>query len=232
MSSTSLLSVRGLAKNYFGKAVLENVSLELRAGRIHGLVGPEGAGKSTLLRLLTRAERADSGEGSILGADLRSGVHGPARRLSYVSEETNYAPRAQLADLALFHQAAFPEAWDVSLFRSVLADFGLREERRFGELSRSGRLQASFALAVARRPRILMLDDVVSVLEPPQRSALISRLREAKEGGAAVLVSTQAVSDILSSLDHVFLLEEGRIVFEGEPALAVDRGFERRRRAA
>lgn len=195
----SALSVRGLGKLYHSRWVLRGISFSLEEGSFTALIGQNGAGKSTLLRLLAGIEVADEGE-----IDRTDGLPG------YVSESIAYTvdvPARQVME----RLAVYYPRWDQPLFDRLLAQSGVSSKARFSHLSRGQRAQVLFAATIARHPKVLLLDEIASVLDANARQIVTTALTGFLSRGGTVLSATNLVSEVAPLATHLLLIHEGRL---------------------
>ena len=194
----------------FGQTVaLSDVTLEVHAGSIIGLLGPTGAGKSTLISLLQGLRRPSRGEVRIFGGDPR--IPENRQQLGSTPQETALPPLLTVREVVEFVSAHFANPVPVT---ELLAQFGLTEleRRRTGQLSGGQRRTLSVALAFAGRPALVLLDEPTTGLDVDARSALWQVLRERHEAGATLVVTSHYIEEIEQLADRVVVVDSGRIL--------------------
>jgi ABC-2 type transport system ATP-binding protein len=208
---TTAIAVQGLGKRYGRKWALQDASFEIPAGRVCGLVGANGAGKTTLLRLLAGLGRPTAGTAMVDGtvpADERDFL----RRVGYLAQEVPLYARWDAED-HLRMGAALNPAWDDATARRRLEALSIPFDQRVGTMSGGQRAQVALALALGKRPRILLLDEPVAALDPLARKDFLSTLTGAvADGELTVLLSTHLVSDLERVCDHLVVLEAAHTV--------------------
>jgi ABC-type multidrug transport system ATPase subunit len=207
-----ILRARGVSRRFGRDLALAPSDLVVSAGEVVALVGPNGAGKSTLLALLAGA--LEPSEGVVERADgVRIGW-APQRPAFY----GRLTPRENLELFARLEGEADPAA-AASRF---LAAFELPDGgRSSGTLSIGNRQRLNLAIALLGSPRVLLLDEPTASLDPAQRQRLWERVDAVREGGGAVVFATQNMEEVADHADRVVKLEDGRLVFAGEPTDAV-----------
>jgi ABC-2 type transport system ATP-binding protein len=186
--------------------------MEIPAGRTVGLVGPNGAGKSTLLNLAAGMLRPTAGAIEVCGRRPASGM----AEVGYVAQDTPVYARLSIAD-HLKLGARLNPGWDDAFARARIAKLGLDLGQKAGTLSGGQRAQVALALGVAKRPRLLILDEPVAALDPLARSEFITSVRETvAEQSLSVVLSSHLVSDLERVCDYLIVLVASRIVLAGD----------------
>ena len=229
----ALLSVRGLRKHYGGLAVTNNVSLEVQPGEIHALIGPNGAGKTTLIHQITGTVMPDAGRVIFAGRDitrlsLPQRVHaGLARSFQITSiiagfsvlENVTLAAQGQSGSSFRFFRAAAGEAALNENARAALAEVGLADRASIiaGALSHGEKRALEIAIALATRPKLLLLDEPLAGAGPEETEKLITLLRGLKSRYAVLLVEHD-MQAVFALADRISVLAEGRIIASGSTA--------------
>jgi branched-chain amino acid transport system ATP-binding protein len=221
-----VLQARGLSKTFGGLRAVHAVDLELRPGHLLGVIGPNGAGKSTLVNLLTGHVRPDAGRVEIAGVDLtgarpwRIARAGVARTFQIVKPFRGMTVLDNVMVAALFGghrmsaRAARTEAGEV-LERVGLAG---RAELAPGGLSIADAHRLELAKALALRPRVLLLDEVLAGLRPGELEAALTLIRSLRADGLALLMVEHVVQAIAAISDDVLVLHHGKVLTSGPPA--------------
>ncbi|KJY39847.1 ABC transporter ATP-binding protein [Streptomyces sp. NRRL S-495] len=205
------LHTEALGKRYGQTWALQDCSLELPAGRIAALVGPNGAGKSTLLHLAVGLLRPDTGQVRVFGRDPREDPDARAD-LGFVAQDTPLYPDFTATELITMGRRLNPRGWDDSIARDRLTRLGLPLDKRVGRLSGGQRAQVALALALAKRPRLLLLDEPVAALDPLARHEFMQALMGAVgEYGTTVLLSSHLLNDLERVCDHLVLLHTSQV---------------------
>ena len=205
----------------FGRTVaLSDVTRAVPEGSICAVLGPNGAGKTTLLETLLNLFEPSAGSAQVLGCDSRH--LGPAQfaRIGYVSENQRVDDRLRIGELLDVVRDLYP-TWDRTLEAKLLRTFELPVDRRFKALSRGMRIRALFVAALAFRPKLLVLDEPFSGLDPVMRDDLVTTVIDlALEDGSTVLLSSHDIDEVERIASEVIFLDCGRVVLaEGTEAL-------------
>jgi ABC-2 type transport system ATP-binding protein len=204
-----------LGKRYGSVWALQHCSIDVPIGRVSGLVGANGAGKTTLMRMLAGLSRPTTGHALVMGrppADRAEFL----REIGYLAQEVPLYKRWSAADhLAL--GAHMNPVWDETLTRDRLRSLSIPLDRPMQALSGGMRAQVALALALGKRPRLLLLDEPVAALDPLARREFLASLAGAvAEGGVTVLLSSHLLADLERVCDHLVLIAGARPVICAE----------------
>jgi len=207
----NLLEVRGLCKNYKDFS-LKNVDLTVPAGTIVGLIGENGAGKTTTLKSILHVTRPDGGSIRLLGGD-------PAREASraevgVVFEDAYFYgglnPRQISRIMSGIHRD-----WDGPLFSDYCRRFSLEETKQVKDFSRGMRMKLSLATALSHHPRLLVLDEATSGLDPVVRGELLDLFLEfIQDEDRSILLSSHITGDLERVADQIAYIHQGRLLFQ------------------
>jgi ABC-2 type transport system ATP-binding protein len=210
-----VLEADGLGKRYAGRWALRDCTLRLPAGRVAALVGPNGAGKSTLLHLAVGLLRPDAGEVRVFGEHPYENTTTLAE-IGFVAQDTPVY-RDFTADELVRMGGKVNRRWDATLARTRLAQLGIPPRKPVGKLSGGQRAQVALALALAKRPRLLLLDEPVASLDPlARREFLAALMGNVAESGTTVLLSSHILADLERSCDYLLVLQGGRVRLSGD----------------
>jgi ABC-2 type transport system ATP-binding protein len=207
--SGSAIEAHGLGRRYGRRWALRHLDLAIPERAVVGVVGPNGAGKSTLLELTAGLIGAHEGRLSVLG-----GCPGAADVLpdvAFVGQDAPLPRRARLGELVAIAAAMNPR-FDAALVRDRCAELGLDRHHRVAGLSGGQRAQIALALALAKQPRLLLLDEPVASLDPLARRSFLQALMAAVcERDLTVVFSTHLLDDLERACDHLVVLGAGRL---------------------
>src|SRR6201996_1246097 len=208
------LHASGLGKRYRQRWALSDCTLEIPEGRVAGLVGPNGAGKSTLLNLAVGLLAPDAGTVTVLGGQPASG---PAQlaKVGFVAQDTPVYAGLSVAD-HLRLGAHLNPGWDAGYAEQRGERRGLEPGQRAGKLSGGQRAQLALPLAIAKRPRLLILDEPVASLDPLARREFLQDLMEAAaDQELSVLLSSHLIADLERVCDYLIVLVGSRVRVAG-----------------
>ncbi len=211
---SGVLEVKGLAKSFGRKPVFADLSLTLEKGKVHGLLGRNGEGKTTLIRIITGVIPADRGEIRFKGRAVRFGDAAYKRDIGYVPEDPFFFGGMKVGELLAFNAAFYPR-WDGARAEDHLRMFGLDRSAKVRTLSRGLKLKLGFAVALAARPELLILDDPTSGIDvPTRRDFLRDVIRELADAGTTVLFATHMVHELERIVECLIILHGGRLVLD------------------
>ncbi|TVZ97588.1 ABC transporter ATP-binding protein [Streptomyces sp. BK340] len=214
MSDTAL-EATGLGKRFGrrGGWALREFAFRLPAGRVCALVGPNGAGKSTLLALAAGLLPPTEGRLTVLG----STPAGARARVGFVAQDKPLYPQLTVAETLRMGADLNPERWDAATAEQIVTDGDLNPRSRIRSLSGGQRTRVALALALGKRPELLLLDEPMADLDPLARHELMGTLMaEAAQHGTTIVMSSHVVAELEDSCDHLLLVGGGRIRLAGE----------------
>ncbi|MFE6101233.1 ATP-binding cassette domain-containing protein [Streptomyces laurentii] len=203
------LAADGLGLRYGGRSrpwSLRDCSFVLPAGRVCALAGPNGAGKSTLLTLAAGLLRPTEGT-----------ISTPEReRMAYVAQDRPLYPQLTVGETLDLGRALNPGRWNADAARAVADHPGLRPNATVRSLSGGQRTRLALALALGKRPELLLLDEPMADLDPLARVQLMGLLMaDAAEHGTTIVMSSHVLAELADACDHVLLLADGQIRLAG-----------------
>ena len=209
--STPMLEFVEVSKR-LDEFALEKLSFALQAGQIMGFVGPNGAGKSTSLRILMGLMAADSGDVRVLGYTMpREQVQAKAE-IAYVCDDMRLLSNQNLGWHMAFMRSIYP-SWDEPYAQQLLKRFGLRAGRICKGLSSGEHVRALLLLALARRPKLMVLDEPTAGLDPVARHEVLSELMDALgDESRSIIFSSHNTLDIEQISDQITFIDRGKIV--------------------
>lgn len=205
------IALRGVSKQY-DEFALRDIDLEVPSGQIMGLVGVNGAGKSTLLRLLMGLVRPDRGEVDVIGLRLPQAQAAAKRDIGYASDDMRLYPGQTLRWHMDFIGSIYP-GWDEAYAQTLLKRFDLKPQQKLGGFSHGQRVKALLLLIFARHPRLLLLDEPTTGLDPVARGEVMEVLAEVlRDEARSVLLSSHNTAEVEQIADSITFLHQGRIV--------------------
>ncbi len=208
----SALTVSGLTKRYEG-FTLADISFEVPQGTITGLIGENGAGKSTTLHSILGLVHKDGSEISILGAPAE-GLQPEAREnIGVVFDGTNFSEELTPKRLNKVLKGVY-SSWDEGYFLALLNKLSLPVSKKIKSFSKGMKAKLSIAAAIAHHPKLLILDEATSGLDPVMRDDMLDMFLEfVQDEENSILLSSHITSDLEKVADHIIFLHEGRLIF-------------------
>lgn len=211
MTATRHIEMRGVSKAY-RFFTLQDLSLDLEPGQVMGFVGPNGAGKSTTIRLAMGLIQADVGEVRVLGCRMPDEQAFAKRDIGFVSADMRLLPGTTLGWHLNFAASIYPN-WDAGYAATLLKRFNLRAEQGVRTLSHGEHIKAALLLALARRPRLLILDEPTTGLDPVARHEVITEFMDVLlDENRSILFSSHNTVDVERISDRITFLDRGRVV--------------------
>ncbi|MFO1282539.1 MAG: branched-chain amino acid ABC transporter ATP-binding protein/permease [Burkholderiales bacterium] len=222
----TILEVRGLSKAFSGLQALDRVDLDVRRGEILGLVGPNGSGKSTLINLVSGHYRSDAGRIGFRGQDL---ARFPAHRVARSGVARTYQIPRPFAHLTVLENVALPAMFGRDALDRATAHVEARRWLAFtgldtkaddlpADLNLHQRKFLELARALASRPDLLLLDEVLSGLTPSEIDDAIRTIRAIRDRGATIVFVEHVMRAVMELTDRIVVLNHGRVIAEGLPA--------------
>lgn len=212
----------GVCKRYTHFS-LESIHLELPTGSIMGFIGANGAGKSTTIRILMGLVHQDAGSVRVLGHAMPADQAAAKLDIGFVSEDMRLYGQATLAWHMNFLRPIYPR-WDQSYAESLAQRFDLKPQQKIKGLSHGQRVKAALLLALARRPRLLVLDEPTTGLDPVARVEVLGELMAAlADEERTILFSSHNTLDVEQISDQITFIDRGRIIDSDNKEAFLDR---------
>ncbi|MFY9261134.1 MAG: ABC transporter ATP-binding protein [Gallionella sp.] len=210
-----MIEVKNLYYRYASQQALHNVSFALEAATITALVGNNGAGKSTLLRCMAALDNPFSGNITLWGQDTHQDPRACHRLLGYLSDQfglyDNLTVKQSLTYMALAHKLSQPDGEERVLKVAAQLSLTDRLQQKTGELSRGFRQRVAIAQAIIHHPKLLLLDEPASGLDPEARIELSDLLKLLASQGMTIMVSSHILSELDGYCTHMLKLHEGEV---------------------
>ncbi|HTW11780.1 MAG TPA: ABC transporter ATP-binding protein [Solirubrobacteraceae bacterium] len=211
----NVLQTSGLGRRYGGTWALRECSLAIPAGHVVALVGPNGAGKSTLLNLVVGLVAPSAGRVTVLGG-WQAGSPAALDGIAFVAQDAPLYKNLSAADM-LHLTRNLNRRFDQASAEARLVELGIPLKQKAGRLSGGQQAQLALTLAVARRPRLLVLDEPMAMLDPLARHDFMATVMTAvADDGVSVLLSSHVLAELERVADYLILLSRGRVQVAGE----------------
>lgn len=212
--STAAISMQDVVKSYGRVRALDGLSLDVAHGEVHGFLGPNGAGKSTTIRILLGILKHDSGRIRLLGEDPWAKAVSLHRRLAYVPGDVELWPSLTGGEaIDLF--ARLRGGVDTRRRNELIERFDLDPRKKGRTYSKGNRQKVALISALASHVDLLLLDEPTAGLDPLMEAIFQQCIREAKEEGRTVLLSSHILAQVEALADRVSIIRSGRIVESG-----------------
>lgn len=208
---TSLLSLKSVTKSYGKSPVLLDLNLELSAGKIIGLLGPNGSGKTTMMKLIMGLLRPD--KGTILINGLAPSVATKAM-VSYLPEQTYLKDYQKVADLIQLF-ADFYADFDRQRAERLLLDLAIDQKQYLKNLSKGDKEKVQLLLVMSRQAKLYLLDEPIAGVDPATRDYILRTIISNYSENATVLISTHLIADVEPVLDEVVFLDQAQVSLQG-----------------
>ncbi|NMA83468.1 MAG: ABC transporter ATP-binding protein [Epulopiscium sp.] len=208
----SVLQIQGLAKNYDGFH-LKDVSFRVPKGSIMGFVGENGAGKTTTIKLILNLIKKDDGIIQVFGLDHIEKEQQIKEQIGVVLDESYFHENLKPVDISKVMKNIYHN-WDESLFFEYMQKFKLPKDKIIKEFSKGMKMKLSIATALSHNPKLLILDEATSGLDPIVRSEILDIFLEfIQNEERSIFFSTHITSDIEKIADYITFIHEGKIIF-------------------
>src|SRR5437764_650681 len=209
---SKMISINKLWRKFGRHEALRDLSFCVPEGSAFALIGANGAGKTTTIKVLMNILEPTRGKAEVLGVDSRKISRRELCQIGYVSENQDMPEKLTVEEFLAYLRPFYP-TWDTALEKSILSELRLPLERKIGDLSHGMRMKMSLACALPFRPKLLVLDEPFSGLDPLVRDEFMEGLLR-QAGEMTVLISTHELGEIDGVATHVAFLDEGKLLFE------------------
>lgn len=210
-TSEDVIRVRNLDKSFGSFKALDQLDLTVACGEVHGFLGPNGAGKSTAIRVLLGLLKADAGEVELLGGDPWKDVVALHRRLAYVPGDVSLWPGMSGGE-AIDLLGSLRGGLNTQRRAELIERFELDPTKKGRQYSKGNRQKVALVAALASDAELLILDEPTSGLDPLMEGVFQDVVREAKERGATVFLSSHILAEVEALADRMSIIKAGRIV--------------------
>jgi ABC-2 type transport system ATP-binding protein len=202
---------------------LEDIHLNVPCGEIMGLIGPNGAGKSTTIRILMGLVRQDAGDVHVLDHRMPAEQVAAKWEIGFASEDMRLYESMTVAWHMGFIQSIYP-TWDPAYAQLLLKRFGLQSEQKVKGLSHGQRVKTSLLLVLARKPKLLVLDEPTTGLDPVARHEILRELTDVmRDEGRSVLFSSHHTQDVEQISDQITFIDRGHIIDSMDKEMYLER---------
>lgn len=218
---SNLLEVRGLTKN-FKSFTLQDINFSVPGGSIMGMVGENGAGKTTTIKLILNEMQSNGGVIKVFGLDLKKHERKIKEQIGVVFDDSYFPGDFNSKNISSLLKNFF-QTWDEPLYQSYIKEFNLPKEKKIKDFSKGMRMKLSIAAALAHHPRLLILDEATSGLDPVVRSEILDLLLDfIQDEDHAVLFSSHITADLERIADYVTFIHDGKVLLSDSKDVILD----------
>jgi ABC-2 type transport system ATP-binding protein len=212
-----IIEVENLHKSYAGTVAVDDVSFTVQPGEIFGILGRNGAGKTTTVECLVGLRRPDRGRIRVLGRDPQRDHAELTRRVGVQLQDSQLPERLRVGEAIRLYQSFYPDPFSAG---ELLTQLGLngKEKMAYGRLSGGQQQRLSIALALVGRPRIAVLDELTTGLDPHARRDTWDLIDGVRAGGVTIVLVTHFMPEAERLCDRVAVIDAGRVAATGTPA--------------
>ncbi|GAA2531386.1 ABC transporter ATP-binding protein [Streptomyces koyangensis] len=217
-----IIEVSGVRKAYGGRTVVDGISFTVEEGEIFGVLGPNGAGKTTTVECVEGLRHPDAGSVKVAGLDPVRDRDGVTRVLGAQLQESELQPKITVQEALQLYAACYPDPAD---WRALAERLGLTEKlsTRFAKLSGGQKQRLFIALALIGNPRVVVLDELTTGLDPRARRETWALIEEVRDSGVTVLLVTHFMEEAQRLCDRIAVIDKGRVAALDTPAGLVSR---------
>jgi ABC-2 type transport system ATP-binding protein len=209
MENESPIRIENVTRSFDGPPVVKDLNLAVRPGSIYGFLGRNGSGKTTTLRMLAGLIKPQAGEVRVLGSDPFTIGAAERQWVGYMSEKAILPAYTKVRSVLRLGRELYP-SWDTGLADALLAKYNLSPKKRFMALSAGNQRLLGFIMAIAPRPKVLLLDEPAANLDVVARREILADILELiRDCGCTVLFSTHILSDVERVADEIGVLAHG-----------------------
>lgn len=222
---TDILTVDGLNVSYDNFQAVQNISFNVRRGEIFGLLGPNGAGKTSTLSAIEGLLKPDSGAVTVDGYNsIEKPLHARAS-LGVQLQSTSFQPELYVIEVLQLYAGVYGLSLSKDDILAILRDINLEDQafKKFGQLSGGQQQRVSLVISTIHNPKLVLLDEPTTGLDPQSRRQLWERIEAIREKGHAVLLTTHSMEEAESVCDRIAIIDHGKIIAIDTPQAIIDK---------
>lgn len=217
------IEIKNVSKVYSNNFAVNDVSIVINRGSIVSLIGPNGAGKSTIINMITGLIKPTSGSINLMGHELCHKNRDEICRIGVLLQDTTLFPRLTPRDYLAFYASLFDNPMDVNLIVQLLG-FEDYLDVHVKNLSGGLRQRLALGLTLVNDPEVIVLDEPTVGLDPIIRRELWAIIRNLKESGKTILLTTHYMDEAVSLADELVMISEGKVIYSGSPEMIKEFG--------
>jgi ABC-2 type transport system ATP-binding protein len=225
MAETNILTVQGLNVSYGNFQAVKDVSFDVREGEIFGLLGPNGAGKTSLLSAIEGLLKPQSGTIIVDGNNAREKPLHARASLGVQLQSTSFQAELFVSEVLQLYAGVYGLKLSKNDLLGILRGINLEDQaqKKFGELSGGQQQRVSLIIATIHNPRLVLLDEPTTGLDPQSRRQLWERIEATRDKGHAILLTTHSMEEAESVCDRIAIIDHGKIIEIDTPQAIIDR---------
>ena len=205
-----IVEIKNLSKNYGKIKAVKKLSLDLYEGEIFGFIGPNGAGKSSTIRCIMNLLNKTEGKVLIEGKEFQKNDIEIQKNIGYLPSEVNLYEEYTVGEMLDFHESFYENVHENR--KRLVKKLNLDESKKIEDLSFGNLKKLGIILAIMHEPKILILDEATSGLDPIMQNVFFELLKEEKEKGTTIFYSTHILSEVSKICDRVGIIKEGKLI--------------------
>ncbi len=222
--SDAVLEVIDLNVKYGDFQAVKNVSFSVRAGEIFGLLGPNGAGKTSSLSAVEGLLVPESGRIRVAGFDVKTHARHARANMGVQLQATSFQPELNVAEIIRLYAGIYGVILTREKLDAILENINLREAgaKKFGQLSGGQQQRVSLVIALIHEPKLVLLDEPTTGLDPQARRQLWERIEALRNQGHGILLTTHSMEEAESVCDRVAIIDHGQVISTDTPQTLID----------
>jgi len=224
-----ILQVENLDIYYGNFQAVRNVSFEVRPGEIFGLLGPNGAGKTSTLSAAEGLIKASAGTILVAGYDIRRQPLYARASMGVQLQATSFQPELTVSEIITLYGGLYGIKLDADQVMTILTEIKLQDQfgKRFGQLSGGQQQRISLVIATIHNPKLVLMDEPTTGLDPQSRRQLWARIEAMREKGHGILLTTHSMEEAEAVCDRIAIIDHGRIITTDAPQAIIDNNRDR-----
>lgn len=221
----NILTVEGLSVSYGNFNAVQNVSFDVRKGEIFGLLGPNGAGKTSTLSAVEGLLKPQNGAITVDGHDAISKPLHARASLGVQLQSTSFQPELYVIEVLQLYAGVYGVPASKDQLMGILKDINLADSamKKYGELSGGQQQRVSLVIATIHNPKLVLLDEPTTGLDPQSRRQLWERIEAIRERGHAVLLTTHSMEEAEAVCDRIAIIDHGKVIAIDTPQNMIDK---------
>jgi len=225
MTKDSILRVEGLSVSYGSTVAVHDVSFDVRNGEIFGLLGPNGAGKTSTLSAIEGLVKFQSGTITVDGYDAKAKPLYARAAMGVQLQSTSFQPELRVPEILQLYAGVYGVPLNNQRIGEILKEIKLEDavNKKFGQLSGGQQQRVSLFIATIHNPRLVLLDEPTTGLDPQSRRQLWERIEAVREKGHGIVLTTHSMEEAESVCDRIGIIDHGRMILIDTPESIIEK---------